>query len=245
MIGKILEIIEQAGALVPSHSGVSSAKKPDGSPVTEVDIEIERLILARLRELAPEIPIVSEESGVVPAETRAHWRRFWLVDPLDGTKEFLAGRDDFTLNIALIEDQVPVLGAVSAPRSGVVYYATREQGSWKREPGQPPVRLRSRPPKPGAPVSIAESRSHPSPELEKFLAGLQVKERIQLGSSLKLCLVAEGRVDLYPRFGPTMEWDVAAGDAVFRYSGEERPRRCSLIYNKPDMRNGSFVLGLE
>ena len=226
------------------HEGVAVALKGDQTPVTAADHAAHRLIADRLGAWDPAVPLISEEGEVADAAIRRGWRRFWLVDPLDGTREFLSRNGEFTVNIALIEEGVPVLGAVCAPALDLLYYAARGLGSWKREGNGPPVRLVSRPPRPGEALRVTESRSHPSRELEAFLATVPVAERVPMGSSLKFCLVAEGRADVYPRFGPTMEWDVAAGDCVFRYSGASRERRSPLGYNSPTLRNEGFVIGL-
>ena len=226
-------------------NGAWVRRKEDGSPVTAADMAAEEVIRTRLRALDPAIPYLSEEGPLpAPAERRG-WRRFWLVDPLDGTKEFLRRTDEFTVNIALIEDGEPVLGAVAAPALGVVYYAASGQGAWKRRGTRRSERIRSRLADPGQPLRVVESRSHPSPELEDFLAGYTVRERLKVGSSLKFCLLAEGRADIYPRLGPTMEWDVGAGDCVYRHSAEGEPHPSPLTYNKPSLRNGRFVLGLR
>ena len=226
-------------------NGAWVRRKEDGSPVTAADMAAEEVIRTRLRALDPAIPYLSEEGPLpAPAERRG-WRRFWLVDPLDGTKEFLRRTDEFTVNIALIEDGEPVLGAVAAPALGVVYYAASGQGAWKRRGTRRSERIRSRLADPGQPLRVVESRSHPSPELEDFLAGYTIRERLKVGSSLKFCLLAEGRADIYPRLGPTMEWDVGAGDCVYRHSAEGEPHPSPLTYNKPSLRNGRFVLGLR
>ena len=218
--------------------------KKDGSPVTAADIASERVIQAELRPLDPSIPYLSEESTPSTYDERRHWRRFWLVDPLDGTKEFIKRTDEFTVNIALIEDGVPVLGVVVAPALGVSYYAASNQGAWKQKVGAPPRRLASRLADPTRPLRIVESASHPSPELEQFLEAFEVADRLKIGSSLKFCLLAEGSADLYPRLGPTMEWDVGAGDCIFRQSAAGEPHPSPLVYNKETLRNGRFVLGL-
>jgi 3'(2'), 5'-bisphosphate nucleotidase len=168
---------------------------------------------------------------------------FWLVDPLDGTKEFIKRNGEFTVNIALIEGTEPVMGVVSAPATGLLYAAGRGLGAWKHAPGHPPERLASVPKPAAVPLVVVESRSHPSPELEAFLETVPVARRVQAGSALKFCLVADGTADIYPRFGPTMEWDSAAGDCVYRQSGRDGERQSSLRYNTPTLRNPPFVIG--
>ncbi len=244
---RVAAIAVEAGraTLEHYHVGVVAETKSDNSPVTAADRAAHRLILDRLSSWDATVPVISEEGEMPDPALRRTWNRFWLVDPLDGTKEFISRNGEFTVNIALIEYGAPVLGAVYAPALGVLYYAARGLGSWKREGDGPPVRIVSVPPSAGKPLRIVESRSHPSAELEEFLATLPVAERIPAGSSLKFCLVAEGKADVYPRFGPTMEWDVAAGDCVFRCSGAGRERRSPLTYNTPALRNEGFVIGLR
>lgn len=243
---RIARLAVEAGRAALAHYGgeVAVEAKPDASPVTAADRAAHAVIVRELAAWDPGTPVVSEEGDIPSAEARAGWSRFWLVDPLDGTKEFLKRNGEFTVNIALIEAGVPTLGAVAAPALGLVYYGGCGLGSWRREGEGHPVRLQSRPPLPGHRLRVAESRSHPSAELEEFLTTIPVGERVRVGSSLKFCWLAEGKADIYPRFGPTMEWDVAAGDAVFRYSGAERPRHSPLAYNQPELRNPGFVIGL-
>lgn len=219
-------------------------EKPDGSPVTAADLASEAIIRARLERLRPEVPYLSEESDRPPADDRRRWDRFWLVDPLDGTKEFLRRTDEFTVNIALIERGEPVLGVVAAPALGVVYCAARGRGAWRSRGGGAPERIRSRLADPDRPLRIVESRSHPNPALEEFLRPFTISRRLKIGSSLKFCLLAEGSADVYPRLGPTMEWDVGAGDCIYRCSSDGEPHPSPLTYNKPSLRNGPFVLGL-
>jgi 3'(2'), 5'-bisphosphate nucleotidase len=166
------------------------------------------------------------------------------VDPLDGTKEFLARNGEFTVNIALIEDGEPVLGVINAPATGTIYAAERGSGAWRHAAGVT-ERICGAGPRPlGAAVRVVESRSHPSRELEEYIATLGPVERIQLGSSLKFCRLAEGAADLYPRFGPTMEWDVAAGDCIYRNATPDgAPRPSPLRYNQPSLRTAQFVVG--
>ena len=204
----------------------------------------ERVIRADLQRLDPATPYLSEESSLPAYDERRGWRRFWLVDPLDGTKEFLRRTDEFTVNIALIEDGEPVLGVIAAPALRVCYSAAKGQGAWKQLDGQPPQRLVSRVADPTQPLRIVESRSHPGPELETFLERYEVTERLKIGSSLKFCLLAEGVADIYPRLSPTMEWDVGAGDCIYRHSAEGEPHPSPLTYNKSSLKNDYFVLGL-
>jgi len=227
------------------HAGLQVERKGDQSPVTAADRASHAIIVEGLHHWDPTVPIVSEEGNIPTAEERARWDRFWLVDPLDGTKEFIQQNGEFTVNIALIEEGEPVLGVIYAPALDLLYYGGKGLGSWKRESRGAPERIFSRPPSPGQSLRVAESRSHPSKELEDYLRTLPVSERVPAGSSLKFCWVAEGRADMYPRLGPTMEWDVAAGDCIFRNSGPGRPRRSELVYNQPELRNPGFVVGVS
>jgi 3'(2'), 5'-bisphosphate nucleotidase len=240
-----LAVAAGRAALTYYQPGVGVERKRDQSPVTEADRTAHTVIVDGLRHWDPTIPIISEEGTIAGPAERAHWTRFWLVDPLDGTKEFLQQNGEFTVNIALIDEGAPVLGVIYAPALDLLYYGGQGLGSWKRVATGPPVRITSRPALPQHGLRVVESRSHPSPELEAYLAGLPVVERIAAGSSLKFCWVAEGRADVYPRLGPTMEWDVAAGDCIFRNSGETGPRRSGLRYNQPELRNQGFVIGLD
>jgi 3'(2'),5'-bisphosphate nucleotidase len=244
---RLTELAIEAGqaTLVHYHAGVAVQQKGDKGPVTAADLAAHRIIVAALAAWDAAIPIVSEEGEIPGPEVRRNWTRFWLVDPLDGTKEFIQRNGEFTVNIALIEEGVPVLGVIYAPALDLLYYAGQGLGSWKREAGGAPVRITSRPPLPQHALRVAESRSHPSKELEAYLQTIPVAERVPAGSSLKFCWVAEGKADIYPRLGPTMEWDVAAGDCIFRNSGERKPRISELVYNQPELKNQGFVLGLS
>ena len=226
------------------HAGVEVRTKSDQSPVTAADHAAHAIIAAALESWDPTIPIISEEGEIPAQEVRRAWSRFWLVDPLDGTKEFIHRNGEFTVNIALIDHGAPVLGVIYAPALELLYYAGEGLGAWKREAGGSARRISSRPPLPGHGLRVAESRSHPSKELEEFLKTIPVAERVPAGSSLKFCWIAEGKADVYPRLGPTMEWDVAAGDCIFRNSGAVRPRVSTLVYNQPELKNPGFVLGL-
>jgi 3'(2'), 5'-bisphosphate nucleotidase len=238
---------EAGRATMVYYDGATEAgvrQKDDRSPVTLADEVAHDIILDGLRRIDPGTPVVSEEAEAAGFETRRGWRRFWLVDPLDGTKEFIKRRAEFTVNIALIEDGEPVLGVVLAPALDLLYWAVKGGGAWREERAGPAERIYSSAAPPGTPLTVVESLSHPSPELEEYLRTIAVARRVKAGSSLKFCWVAEGRADIYPRLGPTMEWDVAAGDCVYRQSGRDGERPSPLTYNKPDLRNTSFVIGL-
>jgi len=234
----ILELAREAGrATMTYYDGVTEVReKDDRSPVTLADEVAHRILVDGLHRLDPGTPVVYE--------ARRGWRRFWLVDPLDGTKEFIKKRAEFTVNVGLIEDGEPTFGVVLAPALDLLYWAEKGGGAWREERGGAPQRIYSTAPAPGSPLTIVESLSHPSPELEEYLKTIPVKERVKAGSSLKFCWVAEGRADIYPRLGPTMEWDVAAGDCIYRQSGRGGERPSPLTYNKPDLRNPSFIVGL-
>jgi 3'(2'), 5'-bisphosphate nucleotidase len=243
----VVDLVRQAGRATMRYYDDASPEvreKDDKSPVTLADEVAHDILLDGLRKLDPATPVVSEEAEAAAFETRRGWRRFWLVDPLDGTKEFIKRRAEFTVNVALIEDGEPVLGVVEAPALDLVYWAVKGGGAWREDKGAPAERIYSAVPAPGAPLTVVESLSHPSPELEDYLKTIPVARRVKAGSSLKFCWVAEGRADVYPRLGPTMEWDVAAGDCVYRQSGRDGERPSPLTYNKPDLRNPSFVIGL-
>lgn len=243
----VLDLAREAGRATMAYydAPVTEVReKDDKSPVTAADEAAHAILLEGLRRLDPSTPVISEESAAEGYETRRGWRRFWLVDPLDGTKEFIKRRAEFTVNVALVEDGEPVFGVVLAPALDLLYWAQKGGGAWRENKGNSPERIFSAAPAPGTPLTVVESLSHPSPELEEYLQTIPVARRVKAGSSLKFCWVADGRADIYPRLGPTMEWDVAAGDCVYRQSGREGERSSPLTYNKPDLRNPSFVIGL-
>jgi 3'(2'), 5'-bisphosphate nucleotidase len=238
-------IARRAGAAILERYQTSASVqfKTDRSPVTEADHAAHGIISDALSRWTPAVPMVSEEGAQPSAAARRTWSRFWLVDPLDGTKEFLERNGEFTVNIALIDRAEPVLGVVFAPALDLLYLAGRGLGAWRRDAGGPLDRIRSCPAPSGTPLVVVESRSHPSAELEAYLATITVRRRIRAGSSLKFCWVADGKADIYPRFGRTMEWDVAAGDCVFRESGINGPRCSPLRYNTPEFANSGFIIG--
>jgi 3'(2'), 5'-bisphosphate nucleotidase len=247
LLEQLCRIAREAGCEILRHQprDVTARQKADTSPVTAADFAAQTIIVRELAALDATIPIISEESELPPPEVREGWSRWWLVDPLDGTREFLAGNGEYTVNIALVEDRMPVLGVVFAPALGLLYCAGRSLGAWRQANGSRSERILSRYWPHGHPARIVESRSHPSAELEDFLRSIPVLERIRLGSSLKFCRVADGTADLYPRFGPVMEWDVAAGDCIYRNSAADGQRRSPLRYDAPDLRVPGFVLGVE
>jgi 3'(2'), 5'-bisphosphate nucleotidase len=219
-LDQVLDLAEEAGRRIMTiyESEFSVEQKEDRSPLTEADMAAHNAIVAGLNILTPELPVLSEESASVPFEERASWSRYWLIDPLDGTREFIKRNGEFTVNIALIDDHVPVMGVVHVPVSGVSYYACAGQGAHKRGPGEQPQRIHARPLPDGA-ITVAGSRSHASDSLVSFLGNLGEHRLISMGSALKSCLVAEGRADIYPRLGPTSEWDTAAAQCVVQESG--------------------------
>lgn len=242
----VAALAHQAGAAAMRYYGDAGAVtlKADRSPVTDADRAAHAVIVSALGRLGDGMPVISEE-GTIPAyDERRRWTQYWLVDPLDGTKEFLQQNGEFTVNIALMEHGVPVLGVVYAPAIDVEYSAGRGLGSWKREGSSGPTRLVG----PSAPgpegVIVVESRSHPSAELEAWLRTIKVAKRVQAGSSLKFGVVAEGLAHCYPRFGPTHDWDVAAGDCVWRNAILEGQRPSPIVYNTPDLLNPGFVIGV-
>jgi 3'(2'), 5'-bisphosphate nucleotidase len=243
----IIALCREAGrATMTYYDGADAGvrEKADQSPVTLADEVAHGILVDGLRRLDPSTPVVSEEDVMTSFEDRRGWRRFWLVDPLDGTKEFIKRRAEFTVNVGLIDEGEPVFGVVLAPALDLLYWAAKGQGAWREDKGGAPERIFSASPEPGTPLTVVESLSHPSPELEEYLQTIPVARRVKAGSSLKFCWVAEGRADVYPRLGPTMEWDVAAGDCIYRQSGRGAERPSPLTYNKPDLRNPSFVIGL-
>ena len=232
-----------AGAVILEvyRSDFDIADKSDGSPVTEADARAEALILAGLRALDPSIPVVAEES-VASGHVPQIGREFWLVDPLDGTREFISRNGEFTVNIALVRDGVPVLGVVYAPAIDALYEGAQGLGALGTVDGvRQPITAR-RPPAEG--LTVVASRSHGDmDQVSRFLGGRSVASLLQVGSSLKLCRVAEGAADLYPRLGRTMEWDIAAGQAVLEAAGGrvETLDGVPLRYGKLGFDNPHFV----
>lgn len=224
-------------------------RKADESPLTAADMASHDYLEEVLAKLLPGVPVLSEESAEVPFAQRCEWDRYWLVDPLDGTREFLARNDEFTVNVALVEDHAPVLGVVYAPALDEAYCAALGEGAWKQVGELPPVRIRSRLISTGDVLKVATSRHHRSPDEGRLLATIEKHigpvEAVSVGSSLKMCLIAEGRADFYPRFGPTMEWDTAAAQIVVQEAGGHLLNAAGepLLYNmKPELLNPAFFV---
>lgn len=219
--------------------------KDDNSPLTEADRKANDIIVAGLEELSVSLPILSEEGKSIPFNVRNEWNCFWMVDPLDGTKEFIKKNDEFTVNIALICGNEPILGVVYAPALDIMYYAKRGEGAYK-DGTKLPLKVNETPEKK---IKIVASKSHLSPETEVYIEevskGTNAIECVSKGSSLKLCMVAEGDADIYPRLAPTMEWDTAAADAIVREAGKmtyQYDLNTPVIYNKENLLNPWFIV---
>ncbi len=242
LLEKLAPVARAAGAAIMAvHAQpVEASWKADGSPVTAADEAAEGLILAALETIAPDIPVISEENV---ASHGLAADRFFLVDPLDGTKEFLRhdGRGAFTVNIALVDNGMPVLGVVYAPALDRMFEGADRIGALETSAGATRA-IEIRPCPDSGTVAVA-SRSHRDAETDAWLKAHNITETISTGSSLKFCLVACGEADVYPRFGPTMEWDTAAGDAVLRAAGGRviSPDGTLFAYGKPGYRNGPFI----
>ncbi|MEX0582334.1 MAG: 3'(2'),5'-bisphosphate nucleotidase CysQ [Sneathiella sp.] len=216
--------------------------KSDASPVTEADVEAEKVILAGLQVLTPDIPVLAEESEAAGKVPDLSGGVFWLVDPLDGTKEFIHKRGEFTVNIALVEQGRPTMGVIHIPAKNITYFAEGPGRVWRQDADEPSVAIATRD-TPTDGVTVVASRSHRTTETDDYISQFKVKELISAGSSLKLCLVAEGKADLYPRFGRTMEWDTGAGQAILEAAGGivETVDGTPLIYGKDGHDNPYFI----
>ncbi len=263
-----LQAGEKILSIYKDVKGLDTVFKSDDSPLTIADTESNKIITQILAEENSSYPVLSEEGPEISFAHRQHWSTFWLIDPLDGTKEFLKGNGEFTVNIALIENKLPVMGVVYVPVQKSIYFATKGEGAFKSELNDLPAayfqdrsnipeiirnsfRIKSNKTSPlkNRPVCVAISRSHREQKSEEFILRLQGEfDRITMlsaGSSLKICLVAEGKADIYPRLAPTMEWDIAAGHAIAAEAG------CALLdfstgkdlrYNKEQLQNPDFIV---
>lgn len=249
-LDKLNGIAKEAGAqilriynLQPEDMKVTL--KDDQSPLTAADRLSHEIIFRQLTELTPHIPIISEEGKDIPYEIRKNWEYFWCVDPLDGTKEFIKHNGEFTVNIALIYKNTPVLGIIYIPVTDELYYGGENMGSWKQTADGIITQLHAD--KNNTEWIAAGSRSHASPEETALLSQYPIKETITVGSSLKFCLIAEGRAHIYYRHGPTMEWDTAAGQAIATNSGAimADPNGEPFLYNKPSLLNSGFLVKVK
>lgn len=248
--------IRSGKAILKSYGSSSSVVqvKDDGTPLTGADMISNELILRSLSVTG--LPVLSEEGGQVHYEDRKHWQQFWMVDPLDGTKEFLSGTGEFTVNVALIDRQVPVLGVIYAPVTDELYYASKETGAYRVSQASKAAAASSLLCDTGSSLKnpstcrVLVSRSHMNDQTLQYIDQLKTQypelEIIEKGSSLKFCMLAAGDADIYPRFGDTMEWDTAAGHAILRVVGKKLAEHTSgleLKYNKIDLKNPYFIAG--
>lgn len=220
------------------------ADKSDSSPVTLADLRADQVIRKGLSVRDPQIPMISEEAEIPPFEQRRRWSRYWLIDPLDGTREFISRNGEFTVNIALIENHEPVLGVVHVPVSNTTYWGGRKLGAFRQVGDANPESISVRQ-SVNSPIDVVVSRSHRTAAVDAWLMRLGAHSLQNVGSSIKLCTVAEGNADVYPRFGPTSEWDIAAAHAVVNGAGGTVATwdGQTLAYNsKPDMLNGDFIV---
>ncbi|MCB5187517.1 3'(2'),5'-bisphosphate nucleotidase CysQ [Methylobacillus caricis] len=239
-ITALIDLSRKAGDVIMDiyRNDFAVQHKDDRSPLTEADLSAHRIIAKGLAALAPDIPLISEEAELAPFAARQSWKRYWLVDPLDGTREFVKRNDEFTVNIALIEQGVATMGVVYAPALDVCYFAD-SSGAWKQEGDAPACRIQARPMNLEH-ITIAVSRSHIGHKTQSLINNVSQRhclpEVISLGSSLKICLIAEGRADLYLRLGLTSEWDTAAGQCVLEQAGGHLVDRhgLRLQYNLKD-----------
>jgi len=247
LLPRIVELSHQAGAAIMAvyrsgDTGVTS--KADDSPLTLADMASHRTILAGLKKLAPNVPVLSEEAADIPYAERKNWTRYWLVDPLDGTKEFIKRNGEFTVNIALIENGEPVMGVVYAPVLEVCYSAARGKGAYVQRGTSAARPIKVQPHQAGQTIKVVASRSHSDARTAALLEKLGDHATVSMGSSLKFCLVAEGEAHVYPRLGPTMEWDTAAAHAIVNEAGgtvcDSAGRE--LRYNKEDLHNPEFFV---
>jgi 3'(2'), 5'-bisphosphate nucleotidase len=246
LIEPVRQLARRAGQRILEiyNTDFSVAEKADQSPLTEADMASHRTIVDGLTRLTPDCPILSEESSDIPFEERTGWSEYWLVDPLDGTREFINRNGEFTVNIALIRGHQPVLGVVHVPAQDTDYFACQRSGAYVQRAGGDAQPIHVSAFDAGC-VRVVGSRSHRGDSLDRFLANLGPHQMVPMGSSIKLCLVAEGKADVYPRLGPTSEWDTAAAQAVVECAGGQvtdidgRPLR----YNtKATFLNPSFLV---
>ena len=245
LIDNLIEISRLAGKEILDvyEKSFQITLKDDLSPLTDADRRSNDIIVSKLASLYPETPILSEEGKSIEYSDRKEWTTFWLIDPLDGTKEFIKRNGEFTVNIALIRNGIPIAGIVYAPTKDTFWYGVDGFGSFKIIEGDAPEKIlveedinKS--------IKIVSSRSHPSPKLQEYLDRFPNHEIVNMGSSLKICLVADGSAHIYPRLGPTMEWDSGAGHAVLKFAGgylTDVSTGKDMTYNKENLRNPDFI----
>lgn len=248
LLQQMIQLAEQAGDAIlevyqrdSSDQGIQA--KADDSPLTAADLAAQQVISERLQQLTPDIPVLSEEAAATPWEERQHWDRFWLIDPLDGTKEFIKRNGEFTVNIALIEQGNAVLGVVHAPVLKKTYAALKGEGALVQQQGEQ-YRIGVSRPAAGEPIIVVGSRSHPSPELADYVKQFSQHKMVAVGSSLKFCLVAEGSAHVYPRFGPTMMWDTGAGHIIAEEAGAtvQFSGLAEAVYHRDELLNPYFMV---
>lgn len=253
IISDVSDIALKAGDIIHKiydNNNYNVQSKSDKSPLTDADMASHDFIVQNLQKIDPNIPILSEEGKSIPFTTRSQWRKLWIVDPLDGTKEFIKRNGEFTVNIALVEAGVPQLGVIYAPVLDLLYggiHTSEESFAWKKAGRNATERTIKTNKEKREKLNVVASRSHLNDETKNFIENLRKDHHVKTvskGSSLKLCLVAEGTADVYPRFAPTMEWDTAAGDAILRAAGgitHQHEKETPLYYNKENLLNPWFI----
>ena len=246
LVNPVCEIARQAGEEIMKiySKGFEIQEKKDHSPLTTADLASHTLIINKLKALTPDIPILSEESTSISFTERSSWENYWLIDPLDGTREFIKRNGEFTVNIAMVTKHCSSLGVVYIPVQDITYFASRNHGAFKQIENQTPVKITARTSTPNNKPTICGSRSHAGKSLQALQDEIGEFELISMGSSIKMCLVAEGVADIYPRFGPTSEWDTAAAHCVVTEAGGKivNTELETLPYNTKDsLLNPSFL----
>jgi len=246
LISSVVEIAKEAGIAITEiyNSDFDYQLKKDLSPITAADNLSHNIITERLKTLTPNIPILSEENCNIPYKIRSQWTQYWLVDPLDGTKEFISKNGEFTVNIALIENNTPIFGVIDIPVTNETYWGSKVNGSFCSDANNDVKQINVSEDNQNS-IRLVASRSHPSNMLASLLEIIVDYEIIEIGSSIKFCLIASGQADCYPRFGPTSEWDTAAGEAIVESAGGQvvNTNGDSMNYNvKEDYLNPNFIV---
>jgi 3'(2'), 5'-bisphosphate nucleotidase len=247
VINDIIEIAKKAGEKILTIYNSSDFEieiKDDNSPLTKADKASHNIIASELETLYPDIPVLSEEGKEIPFEQRKKWNSFWLIDPLDGTKEFIKRNGEFTVNIALIKNGKPELGVIYVPVTDDLYYGDTINGSYKIDSKGEKKKLQVSDKKATEELNVVQSRSHSGEEENDFYSNYTIVDRISKGSSLKICLIAEGEAELYFRGGPTWEWDTGAGHAILLGAGGHfvNKNKSELVYNKEIIKNFGFIV---